>query len=437
MNRIARSLFPLLILSLLVLVQPVAAQDPAPETVSGQVKGVVENLTPDAKAPTEIPVYLYVLENFEPVEVLTGTVESDGTFSFQDLLLVEGMTYIATLDYSGVSYGSRFITFDGVGEEIQVKIETYEPTNDTSFITVSRMHIIVDFSGENMRVSELYVFNNLSDWVFVGPTSDPADGTLELPLPAGALNPLVERGMGESMVPTTNSILSVEGGYLDTLPVRPGVGSQQLMVTYELPYGQEATVSHPLPYPVQDVSLFVPDAGLVIESDLLTGRGPQSMGGRMMVQWDAADLAAGETLSFRISGEPDLSSVIVESEMPGPVMPGSPNPHLEQATTSPLFVSAGDNPTTWAIGVGGLLIAVGLVAFFWTQRLDAPERAPQEQLLQAIVDLDAAHAAGEISTGRYEWGREQLKDELRGWYSDQSGEQRERDQSGECNQATA
>jgi hypothetical protein len=81
-------------------------------------------------------------------------------------------------------------------------------------------------------------------------------------------------------------------------------------------------------------------------------------------------------------------------------------------------VSAGDNPTTWAIGVGGLLIAVGLVAFFWTRRLDAPELAPQEQLLQAIVDLDAAHAAGEISTGRYEWGREQLKDELRGWYSD-------------------
>lgn len=420
MNRIARPLFPLLLLSLLVLVQPAAAQDPAPETVLGQVQGVVENLTPDAKTPTEIPVYLYVLEDFEPVEVLTGTVESDGSFAFQDVLLVEGMTYIATLDYSGVSYGSRFVTFDGLGEDIQVKIETYEPTNDTSLITISRMHVIVDFSGENMRVSELYVYSNLSDRVFVGPTGDPAGGTLELPLAAGALNPLVERGMGESMVPTTNSIVTVEGGYLDTLPVRPGMGGQQLMLTFELPYGQEATVSHPLPYPVQDVSLFVPDAGLLIESELLISRGPQPMGGMMMVQWDAADLAAGETLSFHISGEPDLSGVIVEpeTEMPGPVMPGSPNPHLEPATTSPLFVTSGDNPTTWAMGIGGLFIAVALVAFFWTRSSGASESAPREQLLQAIADLDAAHAAGEISTGRYESEREQLKDELRGWYSD-------------------
>ena len=388
------------LLTLLVLARPAAAQDPTPEPlvepgigpveepVLGRIYGVVENMTPGADAPSGIKVQLYALETFEPVEVYTGTVTSGGSFAFEDIPLVQGFTYIATLDYQSVAYGSTFYTYEGGEEEIQLDIEAFEATSDQSVISTSRMHI---------RVSELYVFDNLSDRVFVGPTGDPNNGTIELPLPAGALNQEVERGMGDSMVPTSNSVNLVETGFQDTLPVRPGTSTQQLMVTYELPYPQKVTVLHPLNYPVRSVSLFVPDAGLSIESDVLASRGQQAMGGMMLVQWDADDLPADGILSFSISGEPDMSDVLMETEMPGPVQPGTLNPHAAGQAASSFFVSAGDNPVTWAVGVGGLVVAAGLIIYLWSRRPSAPELMPKEQLLQAIVALDDAHAAGEMS----------------------------------------
>jgi hypothetical protein len=416
MRALLRSTIPLLVL--LFLVQPVTAQDPTPEPVIGRVQGMVENLTADAEPPAGVSVNLFALEGFEPAATYTGTVASGGGFEFQDVALVEGRSYIVTLAYKGVSYGSAFAPYDGIGDSLELDLEVYEPTDDVSVISVSRMHIFVDFSGDNLQISELYLFDNLSDRVYVGSTGVPEDGTLELVLPPGAIGPLVERAIGESMVPTTSSVFPTAEGFIDTQHVRPGMASQQLMVTYQLPYdGNQATISHPLSYPVQRVSLFVPDVGLAVESDQLGGGERQTLSGMPMLLWDGANLAAGDLLSFRISGEPDFSGLATESEMPGPVIPGSPNPHVAQPSVSPLFVSSGDNPVTWAIGAGVLIVGAGLVGYFWTRRTSAPEVAPVEELLQAIVALDAAYEAGEIPTAPYEWERERLKIELRRWYA--------------------
>jgi hypothetical protein len=412
----------------MVLVPSVSAQDPTPEPfvepgtgpaeppTLGRVIGLVQNKTPGAQAPSGISVWLYALENFEPVETFTGTVTTGGFFSFDNVPLVEGLTYITTLDYQNVAYGSTFYSYEGDVDEIELDIEAFEATSDSSVIVTGRMHIIVEFVGENIRVSELYVINNLSDRVYVGPSGDPNEGTIKLPVPSNALNTNVERGMGDSMVPTSNSVLVVDNGFLDTLPVRPGTSTQQLMVTYELPYPQEVSVTHQLFYPVASVSLFVPDAGLSIESDVLSSRGQQAMGGLMLVHWDAADLSADDVLAFRISGEPDMGGVLVESEMPGPVAPGTFNPHSVTQTTSAFFVSSGDNPTTWTIAVGGLAVTVALVVFLWRRQPSERRLLPREQLLQAIVDLDGAYRAGAISSSRYEWEREMLKSQLRTWY---------------------
>ncbi len=261
-------------------------------------------MTARAAAPEGIPVVLFVLENFEPTDTFTGTVGIRGVFSFDNISLVEGLTYIATLDYQDVAYGSAFVQYDGVGEDIQLDIEVYEATVDPEVIGIGRLHIIVDFDGGNLRVSELYIFDNLGDRVFVGPSGRPGGGTVELPLPGGAMNPTVERSMGDSLIPATNSVLPGEGVFRDTLAVRPGAGSQQLMLSYVIPYDGEATVEHRLLYPAGSVSLFLPDVGLTVESDVLRPSGQRAMQGMAFVQWDAADLAAESTIGFTLSGEP-------------------------------------------------------------------------------------------------------------------------------------
>lgn len=399
----------LLVLILLFLIHPVSAQDPTPEPVAGRVLGQVENATPGAEPPSNLPVILYALQDFEPVDTFTSTLNSMGGFVFDQVPLVEGQTYIATLEYQGVAYGSSFVTFDGIGSELQLDIETYETTSDPAAISISRMHIIVDFSGENLQVSELYIFDNLTDRVYVGPTGNLSGGTLELPLPEGAVNPVVERGMGDSMVPTSSSVVPIPGGFLDTLAVRPGPGAQQLMLTFELPYQSQASVSHPLFYPARSISLFIPEVGLTVESDVLANGGSRSMQGMPFSQWDASDLPAGAQLSFRVSGELDLTTMMELSieESAGAL-----------ASSSALTVRAGDNATSWSIGIGFLVLSLLLVAFLWTRHQESAQESSREELLWAIAELDAAHEAGEVSGARYELERERFKEELRAWYGD-------------------
>lgn len=394
------SLVVLLLCGLLVF-SPAAAQDATPQPAMGRVEGVVKNLTAGGEPLAGIPVVLRLLQDFQPVQTFTSTVASGGHFAFHDVPLVEGRSYIATLEYQNVTYGSSLVSYDGSGEVIELHVDAYEATSDPGSIAIGRLHVVVDFFPGAMRVSELYILDNHTDQVFAGATGNPDDGTLELPLPAGAVNSNVERGMGETMVPATNSVIRTEGGYQDTLPVRPGRGSQQLIVEFEIPYDGEALVSHPLPYPAESVSLFLPDVGLVVESDLLAEEGMLEMGGQRLLQWDATGVPAGATLSFRVSGKVDLRR---PEEMPG------------EKPQSPLLAAAGDNPTTWAIGIGGVLLSAGLVLLMERRQSTAAAPSQREELLHAIVELDSARDAGDVPAGRHELEREQLMTALRAWY---------------------
>jgi hypothetical protein len=390
----------------------VRAQDdtPAPETVVGRVSGQVVNLSFDGGRLDGVPVVLYGLEDFAVRETYTTTISADGTFVFESIGLVSGHSYIATLEYENVDYGSTFVEFDGAQEALQLDIEVYEAVTSSDPIQVSRLHVIVDFAEGWMRVSELYIFDNRSDRVYTGNTGNPEEGTLELPVPANAQQPTLERGMGESMVAASSSAFEIPGGFVDTLPVRPGSASQQLMVTYDIPYEDNATVSHPLVYPAASVSLILPDIGLSVDSELLESAGQRAMQGTPFVEWEATNLEAGQILTFEISGKPDLAA-LAASQGSSPSMPTDTG-----IIESPLFVRAGDNGTTWAIAIGSLVLSAGIAARFWNRSRTGFHRGRRDDLLQGIVDLDTAYEQGAVSEARYEYEREMLKAELRQWY---------------------
>jgi hypothetical protein len=386
-----------LFVTVLLVTAPVGAQEPTPtaEPVAGRVTGQVLNLTSGGETLSGVPVVLYALDDFSPRETYDATVAGDGTFSFDPLDLVPGYSYIATLEYQNVAYGSTFIEYDGSTDSLELDIQVYEATTSVDPIRISRLHVLIDFTEGWMRVSELYIFDNDSDRVYTGPTGNPDEGTLQLPIPTGVDRPEVERGMGENMVSASSSVFEVAGAYMDTLPVRPGSASQQLMVSYDVAYQSDATVSHSLLYPVTSVSVILPDIGLAVDSDLLGDGGQQSMQGMPFIEWEATDVPAGETLAFRISGVPDLDALAATQASRAAAVPQSTAPQ------SPLFVGAGDNTTTWALGIGSLVIAAGVAIYFWSRSQVTAGADRHADLLQAIVELDSAHEHGEIPTARF------------------------------------
>jgi hypothetical protein len=376
----------------------VEAQVKGPDAMSGRVTGVVTNLSPGGRVPVETTVVLYALDGEETVDVMEAMVMQDGSYSLEPVALVRGRRYIAIVEHQGVSYGSRIVTFTGSAELLSLPIDLYDATFDPSVIAISRLHIFAEFGSGLMRVSELYVFDNLSQRVFVGGT---AAGSLFVPVPEGAMNPTVRRAMGDELVAAESSVLRTEIGFMDTLPVRPGTASQQLILTYDVSYPAEATVSHVVPYAVQALSLFVPHDGPEVDGGLFRRTPGGDLG--LYARWDAPELPADAVLTFRIAGEPPGQTMTFRSVIDG-------------SSRQPFSVAAGDNGVSWALGAGMLLTAIGAVLVTHYRRGTLASVATRENLLDAIVVLDQARDDGRIGGLRYRVGRERLKARLRAWY---------------------
>ena len=70
---------------------------------------------------------------------------------------------------------------------------------------------------------------------------------------------------------------------------------------------------------------------------------------------------------------------------------------------------------TLAIGLGALALALAGIGvwFYRHSRAQAQAASSKEDLLEAIADLDDAHAAGEVPEADYQKERAELKHELK------------------------
>jgi hypothetical protein len=291
----------------------------------------------------------------------------------------------------------------------------YDTTSDPSVIAIDRLHMILTFAEGRLMVSELYVYTNLATAVFVGESGDFDEGTVEVGLPTGAENVSFQRGFGtslDSFIPATEFI-QTDTGWADTVPLRPGSGSLNLLVSYDLPYDDGLMLAHPLPYPVTSASAIMANAGVDVTDESWVSQGAQSTGSGSFVSYINTELANADALNLTLDGRPT---------------------QITDAAGNALPVR---NQTTELI-VGGVALAAMLaVGFFLVQRWRtspvgqtdsvtisqppavAPPRKPapsssddKTALLQAIAELDEAYEAGEIEEEAYQQQRRELKSRL-------------------------
>jgi hypothetical protein len=234
-------------------------------------------------------------------------------------------------------------------------------------------------------------------------------------LPTGAENISFQRGFGtslDSFIPATEFI-QTGTGWADTVPLRPGSGSLNLLVSYELPYDDGLMLAHPLLYPVASASAIMANAGVAITDESWVSQGTQSAGSGSFVSYVNTELADADALNLTLDGRP---TQITDAE----------------GNTLPVR-----NQTTELI-VGGVALAAMLaVGFFLVQRWRtgpvgptgsmtisqppavAPPRKPgpssnddKTALLQTIAALDEVYEAGEIEEEAYQQQRRELKSHL-------------------------
>jgi mono/diheme cytochrome c family protein len=356
----------------------------------GVISGRIVNATPGGAIPDDLVISLRAFDmNADLVDSTTTTVDTDGTFRFEDIDPALPVQYEPLVVYENVPYFGELdtaVVLSPEQPEADVNISIYETTEDPDDIRIERLHIVLDFAPDRLQVAELYILSNDGQKTFVG--------TLE----KGTL-PIVEPDNALSFQPggDPSRYLSLADGIADTMPVPPGQSTAESIVVYDLAYDGNLELSRPLPYDVSKVNVFVPaEVGIKVSGDALRAGGPFEAQGASLDTYLADDLAAGDGLTLRVSGEAQTN---VGSTMPSPVQSSGP-----------------DQGQGILAGLIALVGAVALAYLYWQGHLSLRFRPitenRQSALLQDIADLDDDYETGRVKEEAYQVKRAALKEEL-------------------------
>jgi len=329
--------------------------------------------------------------------VLTGTttLQADGSFIFPNIQISDELFFLASLDFQGLTYGSEVGGFSQGATSLYLPIEVYETTTDTSGLSVDRLHFFFDFvDDKTVRVVELYVISNPSDKTIVSPGEGQPVLSFTLPTQATGLE-FQEGSIGDRYVLTAD-------GFGDLSPVRPGMGSYQVLFSYLLPYNRRLELARPLKMDVDAVVVLIPENGLKAKGDTLQDGGTRTVQDAVYHMYNGSAMTAGQELRFVISGNPTQGSGLASS-----------------STTSTI------------IGLGALG-AVLMITGIWFYRRNLPlrpaaeveevkesplsspsGRQTAESIMDAILALDDQYQEGQLPEGAYQERRVELKAQLR------------------------
>ncbi len=368
---------------------------PVPVQGFGSVSGSIENKT-GSDLPSDLTITLRGFEhdfanpNAGTQEVLTlsGSVNSDGTFAFENVEMPENRIFLAEANYKGVEIGSGFVIVEAGQTSITLPpLALYDVTDDTSMLTVDELDIF--FSAQNegtYDVLALYTFRNASGRI-VSVSMGTAQEIPFLKFPEGA------QGLGYEAVQDSARFISTDDGFA----MAPNEQSYGILAYSSLARQKETQFSQPLVLPVSLARIFVPD-GMKVEGSGIAPEGAQSIQGLTYQTYSADGLSAGEKLTFTVSG--------------------SPTDAASDANTS-------TSSNTLLIGAGGLGVAL-ILAGAWiylrdrrqTDEEDEEEEEEEEfesseDVMDAIIALDDLYRAKNIPEEAYQKRRAELKDVLK------------------------
>jgi mono/diheme cytochrome c family protein len=366
---------------------PLAAFEPIE---AATITGLIVNGTTGAEVSNAQAILRAFTTNLEQTLTMTTTVGANGRYTFDLTDVPPDWVYLVNTEYNGLNFNSDINQLSRAQPELDMPIIVYDTSDDASALSIGQIHMILTFTPGKVQVSELYIFNNEANTVFVGESGNFEEGVLNIALPAAAENVNFQRAFGslENFAPATD-VIQTETGWADTAPLRPGTGSNNLLVSYELPYEDGLRLGHPLHYPIQGATAILPDNGVSLSGQGWASQGSQALASGTFATYMNSDLAGAEALSLELDGRPRT------------LMDTEGNTIAVRQNTPELLI-------------GGLAFGLSLlVAAVMVRRWQQPTAAPDpEHLLQTIANLDDAYEDGRINQSQYSQQRAQLKEEL-------------------------
>jgi hypothetical protein len=328
----------------------------------------------------------------------TTTLQPDGKYVFDNIEMPSGRAFMVVTNYKDTNYGSDVVVAEPDKQVLELPVAIYETTSDTSMLKADRLHIFLEFLDEKtVRVIELYVMSNPTNMTVIPP--EEGKPTISFKLPEGATNLQFQDGeLGGRYVQTAD-------GFGDTVPIRPGSGSYELLYGYELPYDRKLDLIHPMAVPADAIVLLSPENGVKVKGESLVDAGTRDVQGAQYRLYNGGSLPAGSDLQLTVSGHPAAG--------------GSPQ------------LTAG-SPTSTVIGltVFGIALIVAGVWLFRRSRANGSATGEETEvdvadgemeailvnpdaLVDAIIALDDLYQSGQLPESAYLERRAKLKERLK------------------------
>ncbi len=388
--------FRLVLLALvasLTLSPIVQAQAGGPGIVDGQVVNGTEGA---AQVGAGIPVNLYVLEGELAEEILSTVTDSDGRFRFEGLDTSAELTYWVEAVYADVAYSSADLLQYAEGQtELEATVTVYETTADDSGVQLDLVHIFAESFGQVLRISETHLFGSSDDRTYIG--EQDAEGrrlTVFVPVAGDVVGFALGEGLDE------DRFLTVDGGLVDSEPVRPGSLMSEVRFSYHLMVtGKPIMLERYFAYPVADLTVLVAQPGLLLSSPQLQSMGSQSIQG-----------AQYEILQGQVPNpeQPVVLELTAVEVVEGTTGAGA----MGDQTTSGAPAGSAQRVLLW-IGVFTATLVVFAAAFLAVrfQGQPAGRRTVSDpgqafdpkarRLIAVLADLEDAYEAGEVDEADY------------------------------------
>ncbi len=359
----------------------------------GSIQGQIVNGSESGVLPDALEVTLYGFDEQEEAFSETTTANENGEYQFIDLDIQPGRVFAATVEHLGTIYASEVAHF--VGEsELDLPITIFESTPVVANLQVDRVHVIVDLPSEGvLQVTELWILTNVGDRTIA---SETGEGILEIALPNEAVNV----SFGSGLLGTRFQITS--DGFIDFYPIRPGVGNHEIVFSFNMPFEKSLDFSQPISYPIEAVVLLSPEGFVTINGKGVEDLGVRQMTGASLHNYDAGSISPGGALEFTVKRESGAGMAFNDSE-------------------TIIEIAIGVVVLAVALGGTGFWLyqrrkeaEVELNEFRWSEEptVDLSDLNDQDEILQALADLDDAYEAHEIKYAFYQKHRNILKRHL-------------------------
>ena len=387
---------------------PVAAGDGTPVAEGtplavgfGLVTGKIESAS--GPLPTDLTITLRGYDHggsdpsagAQEVFSAEGKVNTDGTYTFDNVELPENRIFLLDVTYNGISLQTEpAVTLAGQTSLELSTLRLYEIGDDVTSLVVDEVSLFFHSRDETTYdILGLYNFRNPGPKVITVKMAEQQEIPF-IKFPQGA------EGLGYEAMQDSARFTSMDDGFAMT----PGELPYGIVAYASLPRTEKKTsITQEIVLPVTEFRILVPD-GMEVKGDGIAFEDQQDIQGTLYQTYLANNLAAGSQLTFEISGEPT------------------------GADGSDASTTTNNNWVLYGAGGLGLLLIVGGAWLYLRDRsqnaeadLDESEAdeaesefETSEEVLDAIVTLDDLHRDKKISEEAYQKRRAELKELLKG-----------------------